>query len=262
MTLDLSELVTDWDESGEEIPSRVVTDAQGGEWLQLRVDLGVLQMQPSGRPDGRNYHSHTSVLDYIRHERSINGLVSESDWDELRRELEQFNFRRLTLAGVAEHALRDENEAGARGYLERAVLDIEHCLNILALARKAGVDADDDDLTHSTPISMLVFNRARMRVRLCVIDQRYEDAIEETQRGADELRQSLSSERLSDEEIERDPGLSYLNQLIERLRKQHGISSTLREKLNQAIEQEDFERAAALRDQLRRRSRPGDEICE
>ena len=49
-----------------------------------------------------------------------------------------------------------------------------------------------------------------------------------------------------------NPGPTYLGQMGQRLREQHGITLTLREQLDDAVEREDYEAAARLRDALRR----------
>ena len=49
MTLDLDELTAGWDCPAGELRARVVHGQDGDELLQLRIDLGLMQMQVSGR---------------------------------------------------------------------------------------------------------------------------------------------------------------------------------------------------------------------
>ena len=68
-----------------------------------------------------------------------------------------------------------------------------------------------------------------------------------------DLEQVLAEAGLDEDQREQSPALAYLEQMGRRLREQHGIALTLRERLDEAIEREDFEAAAHLRDELRRR---------
>src|SRR6266567_990805 len=53
MSLDLNSILKDWPHENGSIKVRKVAGLDGREKLQLRVDLGVLQMELTGRPDGR-----------------------------------------------------------------------------------------------------------------------------------------------------------------------------------------------------------------
>lgn len=238
MNLDLDELIGDWNAPDEEVSARVVGGRDGAEVLQLRVDLGLLQMFLDGRPDG-------SSRDALR-----TGAAAS---DELHRELQQYNYRRLALSSLAEEALRKNDLQRAGNYLRRALRDIEHCLSILDEVEGCGEDWEDSLAMLG---STLIFNRARLLANLRAAEGYYDEAIEEAQRGVRELINELDG---ADADLDcgapnDNPAIRYLCQLEERLRKQHGISLTLKEKLEHAIEHEDFEAAARLRDELRTRS--------
>jgi hypothetical protein len=61
---DLSRLLADWPFEPDGITVRVITGEDGREKIQLRVDLGLLQMEIDGRPDGALIHRAASWLDY------------------------------------------------------------------------------------------------------------------------------------------------------------------------------------------------------
>jgi hypothetical protein len=61
---DLSRLLADWPFEPDGITVRVITGEDGREKIQLRVDLGLLQMEIDGRPDGALIHGAASWLDY------------------------------------------------------------------------------------------------------------------------------------------------------------------------------------------------------
>jgi len=52
MSLDLNALLKDWPFESGMLKVRKVTGVDGREKLQMRIDLGVLQMEITGRPDG------------------------------------------------------------------------------------------------------------------------------------------------------------------------------------------------------------------
>jgi len=52
MSLDLNTLLKDWPHESGAIKVRKVPGLDGREKLQLRIDLGLLQMELEGRPDG------------------------------------------------------------------------------------------------------------------------------------------------------------------------------------------------------------------
>ncbi len=64
MSLDLNTILKDWPHENGNIKVRKITGLDGREKLQLRVDLGVLQMEMIGRPDGQRPHNCESLLDY------------------------------------------------------------------------------------------------------------------------------------------------------------------------------------------------------
>jgi hypothetical protein len=250
MNLDLNELLDEWDCSADEVCARVVQGQDGENILQLRVDLGILQMALDGRPDGLRYHGLPSVYDHFRHERRLARQPTVDDWQELHRELQQHNYRRLALSSLAEEALRGEDVELGRTYMHRTLRDIERCLAILHELEENDTQWDDP---LATLVPTLAFSRTRLLARLRVAEGRHEDAIEEVERGRRHLDQVLAQAGLDEEQREQNPALAYLEQMGHRLREQHGITLTLRERLDKAIEHEDFETAAHLRDELRRR---------
>src|SRR5438046_7692121 len=64
MSLELNSILRDWPDESGSIKVRKIAGLDGVEKLQLRVDLGVLQMELNGRPDGRRPHNCESLLEY------------------------------------------------------------------------------------------------------------------------------------------------------------------------------------------------------
>ena len=251
MNLDLDELLSEWEDcGGEEICARLLRGEDGSEVVQLRVDLGILQMYLDSRPDGTRYRGMPTVYDHFQHERQTGDEPSEEDWQELHRELQQYNYRRLALSALAEEAFRGGDSERGRVFLQRTLRDIERCLAILG---ELQTNEDEWDGALAVLVPTLIFNRVRLLTRLRMEEERYEEAIEEVEYGIRELTHALADTGLQDEPGEPNPAVAYLDQMGRRLREQHGITRTLKERLDDAIEREDFEAAARLRDELRRR---------
>ena len=64
MSLDLNTILKDWPHENGTIKVRKIIGLDGREKLQLRIDLGVLQMEMTGRPDGQRPHGSESLLAY------------------------------------------------------------------------------------------------------------------------------------------------------------------------------------------------------
>ncbi len=250
MTLDLDQVLTGWECPPGELRARVVTGRDGEELLQLRVDLGVMQMFPDGRPDGERYRGFAGAREYIEHERRLGGhTLTTVDWEELERELLQTNYRRMAFATVAEDALRANEQVGARRHLRRAVVDVETCLVDLELLRAHPAKADG----HAALLPTLLFDRARLAAQLQISAGAFEEAIERAEQGVEALDALLSELGYEEEQRAEDPGLTYLRKLSAQLRQEYGIAHTLNEQLREAIDNEDFETAAELREELKRR---------
>lgn len=65
---DISAVLKDWDYEPETINVRKILGVDGKYKLQLRLDLGLLQMETEGRPDGKKPFGFDSLLDYFNHQ--------------------------------------------------------------------------------------------------------------------------------------------------------------------------------------------------
>src|SRR5262249_6520002 len=64
MSLDLNTILKDWSHENRAIKVRKILGLDGRRKLQLRIDLGGLQMELTGRPDGTRPHNCESLLTY------------------------------------------------------------------------------------------------------------------------------------------------------------------------------------------------------
>src|SRR5438093_12733469 len=134
MNLDLNDLLRDWPHEPGQIKVRKILGSDGKEKVQLRIDLGLIQMDVSGRPDGQKPHGCESLLTYHQQRARASKLKGETyvlsaeECGELQQEGIQYYHRYISLfqlndfvgvirdtqrnldlfAFVSEHADRDE----------------------------------------------------------------------------------------------------------------------------------------------------------
>ncbi len=71
MSHDIEHLLHDWDFEPDQLQVRIITGNDGKEKIQMRIDLGLIQMEFSGRPDG------TRPRDMSRCSNSMSRVPSE-----------------------------------------------------------------------------------------------------------------------------------------------------------------------------------------
>src|SRR5437762_7383135 len=103
MSLDLNTILRDWPHENGNVKVRKIAGLDGREKLQLRVDLGVLQMEMIGRPDGQRPHNCESLLEYHQR-RAVRAAEKGEDYEltpeecaELQQEGIQYYHRYLSL---------------------------------------------------------------------------------------------------------------------------------------------------------------------
>jgi hypothetical protein len=64
VSLDIDPILSDWPYRPDDVTVRMIEGDDGRRRIQLRLDLGVLQMEIDGRPDGRRIHGLGSWLEF------------------------------------------------------------------------------------------------------------------------------------------------------------------------------------------------------
>ena len=250
MLLDIQPILRAWRQEHGPVRAREIVGTDGTPLLQFRIEMGLLQMFPDDRPDGQPYCGRPTCLAYVRERLEAGQRIAGRHWQALRRELQQFDYRRLAWWNLARSALRSGHPDAGKRYLRRTVHDIEHCLRIVHVLCEHGPEPEPGMLEL---LPTLLFHLTRLRTRLMVLEGWHEEAIDQATRGAEALER-LVGQIISDPLAGREhPAVLYLRRLGQRLRSHFGIEKTLREQLEEAIEREDFEHAARLRDALRHR---------
>src|SRR5437867_988285 len=64
MNVDLTRLLNEWPYEPGKLNVRLITAEDGEQRVQVRLDLGILQMHVDGRPDGQRPSGYDSLLEY------------------------------------------------------------------------------------------------------------------------------------------------------------------------------------------------------
>jgi hypothetical protein len=263
---DIDPILRDWPFLPNEVNVRLVTGEDGRQKIQLRLDLGLLQMEIDGRPDGRRIHECDSWLEY--HERrqrehdaanpdGVPYLLEPEDCAEMQREGVQYYHRYISLWHL--------------GRYELCARDTLRNLRLFAFVREhARHDRDKLQFDQWRPYVTMMHARA-VATPLVELEQWdaaanvVEAGIRGIERFLDDYNQSERAAQIGElkflqqwrEEIvaERDAhggrALPDATAKAPRTEKLVDAAARLRESLKQAILEERYEEAAKIRNELR-----------
>lgn len=249
MSEHLAELLADWpfDPEGN---VRVLRLAEGREILQVRVDQGafqgILQMDLDGRPDGQRPHGQPFCFDYHRrrlreHTRdngSTDGFVlTHEECEELFEESYRLYQRYVFLLQLQDYA--------------RVVRDTERNMTLFRFVNRHAQQAEDrDHLEKWWPY--IIRLHAEARAMHAVGRERYDKALEVI-RSARRRIEKLEEVPAEEFHYERTRSLEALADMEKSITENRPMTpeQRLEHELEQAVENEEFEKAAVLRDQLR-----------
>ena len=208
--------------------------------LQMRVDMGVLQLETSGRPDGSTPEGKESYLDYLRMlaARDTELVLDDDQCIEVDREFVQFYHRRVCWLQLK--------------HFDLAVLDADHTLTLMDFC-KAHSPSEQWTLSHEQYRPFVLYHRTQASaLEKLHGDNGPELAIEEVNRGLKVMRELFVAYE-AEEQFEEDELVQRLDEFRENLRKRYEVGKTLKERLADAISAEQYELAAQLRDKLNNR---------
>lgn len=247
MSADLSRLLNEWPYEPGKINVRLIEGDDGEPRIQLRLDLGILQMQVFGRPDGQRPYGYESLLEYHEarvdeHEEKHGGSaagfsLSEDECRELRDEAVQYYHRYVCLMVLEDY--------------DGVVRDTTRNLRVLDLCRKhAASESDRTILAQFRPYITMM--RARALASQALKDNEPKAAIHAIDEGIEALRQHFS-ESGQTESFDQSSEVQMLRGMRDALTPKLPVSQTaeLKRRLQQALEAENYELAAILRDELK-----------
>jgi hypothetical protein len=243
MSQDIDSALEGWDFKAGMVQARLVQAREGRQVIQMRVDLGILQLETTGRPDGSRPHGQETYFDYLRQQARVAArakqafVLSEEQAQEADREFVQFYHRRICWLALRNYG--------------RAVDDSEHTLQFMNFVRDHSPSEEFTQM-HERYRGFVLFHRTQAAAALAAENNNPEGAIDEIRDGLDKMREFFVAID-HEEQMEEDGMVQQLRRMEQSLRQMHNIEATLREQLEKAVANEEYEAAARLRDALKRR---------
>jgi hypothetical protein len=245
---DIDTLLKNWEFRPGEVNARLIKARSGREVLQMRIDMGIVQMETELRPDGQRPGGADTFYDYLVSEAIREGdafRLSQEQCVEADREFVQYYQRRLCWLSLREY--------------RRAALDADHSLAFMDFVHRHSPD-DEWTLSHEQYRPFVLFHRVQAGALAALEEGGPETAISEINSGLARFRDLFASydaaEQYADDELVR-----RLEEMRESVRQRYEVGSTLEERLAEAVRSEDYELAARLRDEIRDRAQPGGPVA-
>ncbi|MCX8155574.1 MAG: hypothetical protein N3J91_03825 [Verrucomicrobiae bacterium] len=247
MNFDISHLLESWEYKAGQVSVRRFQGKDGQEKIQLRVDLGIMQMNADGRPDGKRPFGFPSLLEYYQdrlekyraehHGDDTGFLLGAEDCARLQMEALQYHHRYICFLQLEDY--------------DRVIRDTERNLEMMDFVDDY---AENDDLAWNVQMlrPQLIMMRARAWATMLMQGDLYDEAITLVENEIQYLRdfyEVMGREEMADE----SPEIFSLEAWLEDLRERRPLTKreALEIALADALRQENFEEAAKLRDALR-----------
>ncbi len=249
MSFDLSDLLRDWPYEPGKLQVRKITGSDGREKLQLRLDMGVLQMEVMGRPDGHRPDDAESLLE-LQKDRAKQGgeefKLTAEEVGELQAEGIQYYHRYLAFFQLQDWS--------------GVVRDTKRNLDMFSFVSK---HSPDDELAWTVeqfrPYVLMMNTRAKANLALEKED--VEAAVSLVQKGITAIEKFLR-EAGRDESDGDNAEVAGLKDWLSELRKAAPtvppkapkpltLLEQMHRDMEKAVRAEQYERAAELRDAIR-----------
>lgn len=239
MNFDLSPVLADWEYEPGKVMVRRFTGEDGVDKLQLRVDLGILQMSVEGRPDGKRPHGRESLFEYHKeriHDGNIEDFsLSDEEVSALQQEAIQYYHRYICFFELNDH--------------EGVVRDTERNLEVFDFIESFAIsDEALNVLVNLRP--QLVMMNVRSRSALLMDSERFDEALHVVQEGIEDIEDLFDED--SSDVLDNLAELRFLRNLESEVAARRPLSERerLENALNAAVEREDYEMAAQMRDAI------------
>jgi len=243
MSLDLNTILKDWPHENGNVKVRKIAGLDGREKLQLRVDLGVLQMEMIGRPDGQRPHNCESLLEYHQR-RAVRAAEKGEDYEltpeecaELQQEGIQYYHRYLSLFQINDFA--------------GVVRDTQRNLDLFTFVTE---HTDRDELSWSLqqfrPYVLMMNTRAKASILLA--QGKFGEAMSEIEHGRDAISEFFQHSNFP-ELVSKSSEIAFLDEWLEEVKAKRPLSKLeiMQREMETAIGKELYERAAELRDAIK-----------
>lgn len=249
MSLDLNDLLRDWPHEPGMIKVRKILGADGKEKIQLRIDLGLIQMETKGRPDGQEPHDCESLLEYHiqrarRAEKKGEHYALDGDAvGDLQQEGIQYYHRYISFFQLSDY--------------QGVIRDTERNL---AMFRFVAAHAEGEEMARSveqfTPYVLMMRTRAHASIE--IEREEFAAATRKIEEGMGKIR-AFYEKAENPEAAANSAELGFLGEWLEEVRSKQPLTKLekMQREMDKAIANEAYERAAELRDQINAQRRKG-----
>jgi hypothetical protein len=261
---DIDPILRGWPYHPDEITVRVIEGDDGGRKIQLRLDLGILQMEFDGRPDGRRIHDSESWFAYHQKRQQDHDaanpdgapyLLEPEDCAELLREGVQYYHRYICFWHL--------------GQYELCARDTERNLRLFAFVREHARD-DRDKLKFDQWRPYVTMMHARAVATPLVELEQWDAAagvLDAGIRGIERFLADYNAEERASQVGELTFLRRWKEEILNKIQEADGgkaqsalaappalvnQAAELRAQIQAAVAEERYEDAAMLRDQLKR----------
>lgn len=235
---DISDILEDWSYDSQSIRARIVAGQNGdADVLQMRIEMGIIQMKTEGRPDGHRPKGFATYLDYLLQEEITQGgewTLDEEQCVEVDREFMQFYQRRISWLAIKEY--------------EDVIRDADHTLALMDFCKRHSPD-DGWTIVHEQYRPFVLFHRTQAAAYQQLNNTTPQAAIQCINDGLNTIKKIFTDHDL-EEHFDEDELVNQLREIRESLRTEYSVGKTLHEQLADAIASEQYERAAEIRDKL------------
>ncbi|MBI2194301.1 MAG: UvrB/UvrC motif-containing protein [Planctomycetes bacterium] len=248
MSKDISLILREWEFGPDPKTVRRFIGLDGREKIQRRIELGILQLEVEGRPDGKHPQGYPSLYDWYKHrakEEKRSGVSGElkltaRDCQALQAEALLYYQRRLCFFELEDYT--------------GAARDARRNLEVFAFVREHA-DREEDKMSLDQYRAFVIFHRSKAEVLGCLERKEYDFALRYIENAEEEIRQFFV-EYHRPELSENSEELKQLVQWREQIEKMRPLSrrQILEQELKEAVEREEYERAAQIRDEIQRQS--------
>jgi hypothetical protein len=202
---DISHILNSWNYESDSLVIRKIEGDDGKEKMQIRIKMGLLQMEVEGRPDGKTPHGLKSLLDFYksmiqRHVSEPSGIkgdfmLTEEDMEELDEEIMQYYHRRICFFALGDYI--------------HAKSDAEHNLGLMDIIRD---HCDDKDYieSHEKYRPFVIMERARAAGLESIKKADYASAMKVVSDAIHTIEGIYAERGISEEEMKKSRELNIL----------------------------------------------------
>ena len=228
---DITKLLRTWQYEPSTLNVRILEAEDGRELIQLRIELGVIQMEMNGRPDGVVQDGYPSLLALLE-ERGAHGGLDPDICRRLREEGVQRSHRAAALFAL--------------GRWDDVIRDCNDNLALFDVCRENAMEETDSEALEQFRGSVIALS-TRAAAERAIEDDDPSGAMSAIDAGLEELKIALGE--MWEQSNETQLLLGMKEAMVPQLPPSQ--RADIKERLSDAIAAENFELAAILRDELR-----------